>query len=54
MFMIEFYISFLLGVEHVGGDMFQSVPQGDVIFMKVSIIPFQFNHENIYDLFYTI
>ncbi|KAI7735668.1 hypothetical protein M8C21_005215 [Ambrosia artemisiifolia] len=23
-----------LGVEHVGGDMFQSVPKGDVIFMK--------------------
>lgn len=24
-----------LGVEHVGGDMFASVPKGDVIFMKV-------------------
>ncbi|KAE9593431.1 putative O-methyltransferase COMT-type, S-adenosyl-L-methionine-dependent methyltransferase [Lupinus albus] len=23
------------GVEHVGGDMFESVPHGDVIFMKV-------------------
>ncbi|KAH0664792.1 hypothetical protein KY285_025998 [Solanum tuberosum] len=23
------------GVEHVAGDMFQSVPQGDVIFMKI-------------------
>ncbi|TYH41042.1 hypothetical protein ES332_D12G289000v1 [Gossypium tomentosum] len=24
------------GVEHVGGDMFASVPKGDAIFMKVS------------------
>ncbi|KAF1869804.1 hypothetical protein Lal_00017381 [Lupinus albus] len=24
------------GVEHVGGDMFESVPHGDAIFMKVS------------------
>jgi hypothetical protein len=24
------------GVEHVGGDMFESVPKGDAIFMKVS------------------
>lgn len=24
-----------LGVTHVGGDMFQSVPSGDAIFMKV-------------------
>ena len=24
-----------LGVEHVGGDMFVSVPKGDAIFMKV-------------------
>lgn len=26
----------LVGMQHVGGDMFQSVPKGDVIFMKVS------------------
>jgi hypothetical protein len=26
----------LAGVEHVGGDMFESVPKGDAIFMKVS------------------
>lgn len=26
----------MLGVEHVGGDMFVSVPKGDAIFMKVS------------------
>ena len=26
----------LLGVEHVGGDMFESVPIGEAIFMKVS------------------
>nr|GME13484.1 caffeic acid 3-O-methyltransferase-like [Ipomoea batatas]GME17019.1 caffeic acid 3-O-methyltransferase-like [Ipomoea batatas] len=25
---------FLLGVEHIAGDMFESVPSGDVIFMK--------------------
>ena len=24
------------GVEHVGGDMFESVPQGDAIFLRVS------------------
>ena len=24
------------GVEHVAGDMFQSVPKGDAIFMKVN------------------
>lgn len=28
------------GVEHVGGDMFGSVPKGDAIFMKVSFIDF--------------
>ncbi|KAL8102008.1 hypothetical protein AgCh_033785 [Apium graveolens] len=27
----------LAGVEHVGGDMFESVPKGEVIFMKVNI-----------------
>ena len=26
-----------VGVEHVGGDMFDSVPKGDAIFMKVSL-----------------
>lgn len=26
----------LAGVEHVGGDMFESVPKADAIFMKVS------------------
>ena len=25
------------GVEHVGGDMFVSVPKGDAIFMKVGL-----------------
>lgn len=25
----------IAGVDHVGGDMFESVPQGDAIFMKV-------------------
>lgn len=28
----------LPGIEHVGGDMFVSVPKGDAIFMKVSLI----------------
>ena len=28
---------FAIGVEHVGGDMFVSVPKGDAIFMKVSL-----------------
>lgn len=27
----------VIGVEHVGGDMFESVPKGDAIFMKVSL-----------------
>ena len=26
-----------VGVEHVGGDMFESIPKGDAIFMKVSL-----------------
>ena len=26
-----------VGVEHVGGDMFDSVPRGDAIFMKVGL-----------------
>lgn len=26
----------LAGVEHVSGDMFESVPRGDAIFLKVS------------------
>lgn len=28
---------FRVGVEHVGGDMFKSVPEGDAIFMKVAL-----------------
>lgn len=33
------------GVEHVGGDMFVSVPSGDAIFMKVSLFcDFQISH----------
>lgn len=27
-----------VGVEHVGGDMFESVPKGDAIFMKASFL----------------
>lgn len=40
----------LLGVEHVGGDMLENVPEGDAIFMKVSftLLPsqgrFMFNY----------
>ena len=26
------------GVEHVGGNMFESVPRGDAIFMKVTLL----------------
>ncbi|KAL4284426.1 hypothetical protein GQ457_16G006110 [Hibiscus cannabinus] len=33
--MSEYYICMTTGVEHVGGDMFESVPKGDAIFMKV-------------------
>lgn len=32
------YIYMHAGVEHVGGDMFESVPKGDAIFMKVRIV----------------
>lgn len=32
-----------VGVTHVGGDMFKSIPNGDAIFMKV---------HNIYNSFY--
>ncbi|KAL5539571.1 hypothetical protein UlMin_045724 [Ulmus minor] len=34
----------LPGVEHVGGDMFVSVPKGDAIFMKVSLTYYFDNH----------
>lgn len=30
------YFLMLAGVEHVGGDMFETVPKADAIFMKVS------------------
>ena len=33
----NFFESNGVGVEHVGGDMFDSVPSGDAIFMKVSL-----------------
>lgn len=29
-------LSFCAGVSHVGGDMFDSIPNGDAIFMKVN------------------
>lgn len=29
----------IAGIEHVGGDMFESVPNGDAIFMKVNFAP---------------
>lgn len=29
---------FLIGVEHVGGDMFASIPKADAVFMKVHFI----------------
>ena len=32
-------LNFVASVENVGGDMFESVPQGDAIFMKVSLGP---------------
>lgn len=30
----SFFIN-VVGIEHVGGDMFSSVPEGDAIFVKV-------------------
>ena len=33
---IDKFYHLYVGVEHVGGDMFECVPQGDAIFMKVS------------------
>lgn len=38
--MSGFQLVMMPGVEHVGGDMFVSVPKGDAIFMKVSFILF--------------
>ena len=32
-----------VGVEHVGGDMFVSIPKGDAIFMKVSLNQLKIN-----------
>ena len=32
-------LSFVAGVENVGGDMFKCVPQGDAIFIKVRLGP---------------
>ena len=34
--LVELRLASDAGVEHVGGDMFVSVPKGDAIFMKVS------------------
>jgi hypothetical protein len=31
-------LTYVAGVEHLGGDMFESVPKGDAIFLKVSFI----------------
>ena len=31
-------LTYATGVEHLGGDMFESIPIGDAIFMKVSFI----------------
>jgi hypothetical protein len=33
---IDLYFN-IAGVTHVGGDMFESVPDGDVIFLKVGL-----------------
>jgi hypothetical protein len=33
----------VVGIEHVAGDMFVSIPKGDAIFMKVRFIIIQFN-----------
>lgn len=30
----------VVGIEHVEGDMFDSIPSGEAIFMKVSLIGF--------------
>ena len=49
LYLIEERPSCIAGVEHVGGDMFVSVPKGDAIFMKVS-----FQICNIYFLSYPI
>lgn len=32
---------FYLGIEHVGGSMFESIPQGDAIILKVGIYSLQ-------------
>lgn len=33
---LRLVLSFCAGVTHVGGDMFNSIPNGDAIFMKVN------------------
>lgn len=38
----------ILGVTHMGGDMFQSVPSGDAIFMKVSGNVIHVNNPNYF------
>jgi len=40
----------LAGVEHVGGDMFESVPKGDAIFMKVS----EYEYELLFIVYWII
>lgn len=40
----------ILGVEHVGGDMFECVPHGDAIFMKVNLFVSCFSSSLIYAL----
>jgi hypothetical protein len=40
----------LAGVEHVGGDMFKSVPKGDAIFMKVS----EYEYELLFMVYWII
>ena len=34
---VYYLLSNIAGVEHVEGDMFENVPKGDAIFMKVSL-----------------
>lgn len=40
MLVIKWELITFVGVEHVGGDMFASVPSGDAIFMKVIFFNF--------------
>ena len=47
-------VVFGIGVEHIGGDMFVSIPSGDTIFMKVRFSPYKTNFDSLHDTIQSI